>query len=323
MIKLFCALLFIMCVITYIFYYYESIVNPDLTLLDSIWWCFVTLTTVGYGDFYPVTFVGRLVASILMICGIGSFGLISATVTSYFVERSMKRGMGLVSVKCQDHFVIFGWNSKTKHFLDELQKDNQRRHIVIVANEDLLEFKDPHIHYVKGDATDDETLKKANVSNCHTAIVLADESLSEVSIQDSRSVLICLALDKMNPHIHIVCEVMDKRNVPHFKRANVDDLIVTNEINSKIILRSALSKRISDTFSELLTNSYGNELHEMTLTSKEAGKSFIEALTDFASKGQGIILGIHRDGKTMLNPDHNLELQSGDVLIYMHHSNTR
>lgn len=91
------------------------------------------------------------------------------------------------------------------------------------------------------------------------------ETLPEVDIQDSRSVLICLALDKMNPNIHIVCEVMDKRNVSHFKRANVDDLIVTNEINSKIILRSALSKRISDTFSELLTNSYGNELYETQL----------------------------------------------------------
>lgn len=77
-----------------------------------------------------VTFIGRLVASVLMICGIGSFGL--------------------MSVKCRDHFVIFGWNGKTKHFLDELQKEDHKRHIVIVANEDLLEFKDPHVHYVRG-----------------------------------------------------------------------------------------------------------------------------------------------------------------------------
>jgi voltage-gated potassium channel len=45
--------------------------------LDALWWGVVTLTTVGYGDVYPVTPEGRLAAAILMLLGIGLFGLIT------------------------------------------------------------------------------------------------------------------------------------------------------------------------------------------------------------------------------------------------------
>jgi voltage-gated potassium channel len=53
--------------------------------LDAIWWGVVTLTTVGYGDVYPVTPEGRIAASVLMLLGIGLFGAITATITSYLV----------------------------------------------------------------------------------------------------------------------------------------------------------------------------------------------------------------------------------------------
>lgn len=53
---------------------------------DAIWWAFVTMTTVGYGDHYPVTVGGRLVAAILMAGGIGLFGTYTGFVSSWFLE---------------------------------------------------------------------------------------------------------------------------------------------------------------------------------------------------------------------------------------------
>jgi voltage-gated potassium channel len=60
----------------------ELIDNP----LDALWWGLVTMTTVGYGDIYPVTPEGRLAASILLILGIALFGVITATVTGLLVR---------------------------------------------------------------------------------------------------------------------------------------------------------------------------------------------------------------------------------------------
>lgn len=54
---------------------------------DAVWWSVVTLSTVGYGDYYPVTGSGRLIAVALMIGGVALVGVITATLSSWIVER--------------------------------------------------------------------------------------------------------------------------------------------------------------------------------------------------------------------------------------------
>ena len=54
---------------------------------DAVWWSITTVTTVGYGDTYPVTATGRVIAVLLMIGGISLIGVITATVASWIVER--------------------------------------------------------------------------------------------------------------------------------------------------------------------------------------------------------------------------------------------
>jgi voltage-gated potassium channel len=58
---------------------------------DALWWAMVTVTTVGYGDKYPVTVEGRGVAVVLMLVGIGLVGTVTATVASYFVEQDQQK----------------------------------------------------------------------------------------------------------------------------------------------------------------------------------------------------------------------------------------
>lgn len=57
------------------------------TIGDALWWAFVTMTTVGYGDFYPVTTTGRIIAAALMIGGIALIGAVTATLASWIVEK--------------------------------------------------------------------------------------------------------------------------------------------------------------------------------------------------------------------------------------------
>ncbi|MHA7263421.1 potassium channel family protein [Arthrobacter sp. TMN-37] len=57
-----------------------------LTIGDALWWSLTTVTSVGYGDHFPVTVPGRLVASGLMVLGIAVLGVVTATVASWLVE---------------------------------------------------------------------------------------------------------------------------------------------------------------------------------------------------------------------------------------------
>ena len=59
---------------------------------DAIWWAYVTITTVGYGDKYPVTAEGRIIAAILMTAGAGLFGTFTAYVSSWFIKDNAKTG---------------------------------------------------------------------------------------------------------------------------------------------------------------------------------------------------------------------------------------
>lgn len=56
------------------------------TYTDALWWSIVTTTTVGYGDLSPVTNTGRLIATLLMLLGIGLIGTLTSSITTYFVH---------------------------------------------------------------------------------------------------------------------------------------------------------------------------------------------------------------------------------------------
>ena len=57
---------------------------------DALWWAVTTMTTVGYGDYYPVTTGGRVIAAMLMVTGVGLFGSFTGFVASWLVEDELE-----------------------------------------------------------------------------------------------------------------------------------------------------------------------------------------------------------------------------------------
>ena len=57
------------------------------TASDALWWGFTTISTIGYGELYPITTAGRLIASVLIIFGVGIFGTLSGLIASWFLGQ--------------------------------------------------------------------------------------------------------------------------------------------------------------------------------------------------------------------------------------------
>ena len=67
---------------------FETEVNSNIkTAEDAIWWSYVTITTVGYGDKFPITTEGRIIGAVLMTMGVGIFGTFTALVSSWFIQN--------------------------------------------------------------------------------------------------------------------------------------------------------------------------------------------------------------------------------------------
>jgi voltage-gated potassium channel len=93
---LFVTWLAVMVICSLFLYAAENGVNAAVTSpLDALWWGIVTLTTVGYGDVFPVTPEGRIAASVLMLLGIGLFSAITATLTSFMLSTGVPPGVRL------------------------------------------------------------------------------------------------------------------------------------------------------------------------------------------------------------------------------------
>jgi voltage-gated potassium channel len=93
---------------------------------DSLWWAFVTVTTVGYGDFYPVTEVGRFFAGILMIVGVGLFTVLTSYIATTFLKPGHKNTVSAYpagSVDPEQVAEIQSELAEIKKMLSEIQKE--------------------------------------------------------------------------------------------------------------------------------------------------------------------------------------------------------
>lgn len=73
---------------------------PDAKILnfgDAAWWAITTITTVGYGDLYPVTAIGRMVAAALMMSGIAVLGIVTGSIASWLVQRIEENAEGVAA----------------------------------------------------------------------------------------------------------------------------------------------------------------------------------------------------------------------------------
>jgi voltage-gated potassium channel len=280
---------------------------------DGIWWGFVTISTTGYGDKYPVTWAGRVVAIFTMLTGMFLTIVISGTIASILVERKLKEGRGLQKINIKDHILICGWNESVDSLLDgfriRAEKSRQKTDIVLVSEletEAMSEIQFTYatkflgIEFIRGNFTHEQVLEKANVKDAKSVVLLADESGENTrNNADERVVLAAYTVSTLNPAARISVEIQNPQNEQYLKRTNVDSIIVTGEFNSFMLINAALNPGVPQALKEIMNFSMGKEITTRNIPSNLVGKKF-EDLSRFIREKEGaILIGIISESKKL------------------------
>jgi voltage-gated potassium channel len=272
---------------------------------NALWWGMVTLTTVGYGDVVPVTFLGRLVGVALMVIGFLSLSLVTATVASVFIERKFRQEKGLEAVKATQHILILGWPEDAEALLDQLLKRLPPTIPVVLINkappEQMDAIKDRYpsqaVFYLRGDYSREEILLKANVQGAIKAIILADRQPGETAAQvDQRTLFTALTLKALHSKIRIMGELLRPENRAYLERAGAEEVLIRGQYDSSLLAGAISSPALFRIYTSLLMGD-GHGLWDVEVPSRFHGRPLGELAAHLQEHHQGILIGIYTEGR--------------------------
>ena len=284
-------------------YLLERRANPHFHAVeDGLWWSLVTLTTIGYGDVYPITRPGRLLASVVVLMGIGLVGLVTGKIASALVTRRIKEGRGLTEAhQLNAHLVVLGWKADMPLLVQGLLSalpDRSPKALVLVnqagelANEDLR-TRFPGLHYVHGDAIDPLVLQRSGVLHARKVLVLADETGGRTDQEtDARTVMTVMNIENLSPEVYICAEVLDRKHVEFLRLAHCDEIILSREYGRFMLVSASASAGISQVLHDLLGSGDQPGLATLPVPQAFVGRSFRELSAHVKKEDGRMVIGL-------------------------------
>ena len=228
----------------------------------------------------------------------------------------------VLSESLSGHVVIFNCNEKVRAIVEELQAGTAQPPLdvlLIVQDRDMWE-NNPSWHPVLsekarfitlfGDLFDEEVLAAARVEGARAAIILADPRHDQLA--DARSTLTAVTIEKQNPQVHTVQELILSINREHLAAMNVDEVVCLGEVSEKLLAQSCITPGVKNIFENILTTEDGTPQIFLPYLPKEMyGRSFRQISTLCVKAGAPfIIMGF------IINVPHAGEKVAGGNLMY-------
>lgn len=301
--------------------YFELPANPELCWKDAVWWTLVTMTTVGYGDYYPVTSGGRYIIGIpTMIFGIGFLGFIISEVAAGLIESQSKRIKGMTDIKEKNHILIINFSRMEQilKLIHELKTDiSTSDRAICLIDEDLDELPkeliEEEILFVKGNPTNERVLSQANIAEASHAIILAKDPGDPHS--DDQNLSTTLVIEDMAPNIFSITEVVDPAKTRQIEIAGCDSTVCVSEMSANLIIQELQDPGVKSVIQEITSNQVGQNLYLVPVKKMNTWK--YRELALWGIDNHYSLLGLLRDGRILLNCAATEEVQETDRAILL------
>ena len=280
------------------------------SIFDSFNWGIATV--LGQGDSAFVTSPGgRVVGWLLILFGVAMLGMITGALVAMVIDFLLKEGQGLGASGYKDHIVVCGWNATARDLIAELRGDDFKLKVVVIADVE----KNPAgagVYFVRGDSTDEADLDRADLRDASAALVFPDDGSDGA---DMRSILTIMAIEHVAPGVRTVAEVNNPRHEAHFRRADVDELLVTSKIAARLLARSALYPGLTGIVTDIVSGGEGSELYRIKLPDDYLGLSIDAVAGRLRTEHRATLLSVNRGGRTFVNPASDFVLEPGDDAV--------
>jgi voltage-gated potassium channel len=202
------------------------------TVFIGFYWAVMTAGTVGYGDYAPYSTEGRLLAIFLVFLGGSFLAFLSVHFASTVVKNENRFNEGKNMYKNQDHYIVVGWNERTRNIINAIKNNIKTDRIVLIdssLNENPLYQEG--VHFIYGKPSDDQIWIKAGIQKAHTVLITADANLKEYDA-DVNTILSILTARGINSDVSIHAEILTSDQAVNAKRAGADHIIETSNLAS-------------------------------------------------------------------------------------------
>ncbi len=284
---------------------YRDAIDDNVTLIDSIYYATVTLTTTGYGDITPVTPTARLINAFVVTPLRIAFLVVLVGTTLEVLADQGRRIMrdSRWRKRMKNHIIVVGYGTKGRSAVQTVIGNGVAREEIVIIDprpQAVADAGNDNLAAFLGDATNRSVLRRAEVTRARQVIVTTD--------RDDSAVLVTLAVRQLNPDAHCIVAVREEDNVPLLRQSGADAVVTSSDAVGRLLGLSAVSPTLGQVLEDLLSYGEGLEVAERPVLGREVGKQS-SALPDR-------VVAVVRDGTVYRYYDSAVSvLTAGDRLV--------
>jgi len=276
---------------------------------DGIYWAFVTATTIGYGDVYPRTWLGRVVAVFTASMGIALFTALVGVVADQFAARAARAERGELPVREKGHVVVMGWTRYTERLVEELRVNLPEKRIVLLNMEGPV-IRSDNIVTVRGDPARSRDQLRVSVDRAWAIVVSTGD--------DSKTILAVLHARRLNPNALIVAEAVERENIEPIRQAGADRVVYTGGLTGDLLASAVFEPSVPRLIIDLASSVEGIADLVEEPAGRYAGMRFLDALLEAKRSEDKLLIAVVKpDGSILASPPPDYQIEGDDKLIVL------
>jgi voltage-gated potassium channel len=303
-----------------VFWQFESGREGGLTLGESLYYGIVTLSTVGYGDFYPMTTGGRVVAVVMILFALTALGYFLTKISDAVMEARRMDWLGMNGTKFEGHLVVIGWSQIARITLAELVAADRQVAVVTEKPDVMSQIREMgderHLFATVGDASNDAVLERVGVRTAATVIICTED--------DSQNLILSLNVRSMNPTVRIIVAVSRPELRKTLTASGVTYVASPFELSGRLVASAAFEPEVARFVDDVTSGATGDyDLQQFSVTddSRAAGKTVGNLAALLRDNDGSLIVAVGvASGNTWDmrgNPPYDLKLKAEDVLVVL------